>query len=81
MPRQTVTNKTDLLSFGKYKGKSVSLILKTQPGYILQLHAAGLVEFPEDLVIEAEEESESRDPKTTYAARDKRQYTPGAEGL
>jgi hypothetical protein len=80
MSRQSITNKNDLIIFGKYKGKSVGLILKTHPGYILSLHARGLVELPEPLLIEAEEESESRDPKDTYATRDKRQYTPSEKG-
>jgi hypothetical protein len=79
MAQQTVVNKNELLTFGKYQGKTVGLILKTNPGYILSLHARGLVEFPEALILEAEEESESRDPKDTYAARDRRQFTPGME--
>lgn len=54
--RQTVTKKTDLLTFGKYRGKSVRWILLEEPSYILWLHEKEIVSFPEDLIIEAEEE-------------------------
>lgn len=80
MTRQIITNKTDLLSFGKHKGKSVGVVLKTNPGYLLRLNTMGFIELPESLAIEAEEESESRNTRDTYSSRDRRQYTPGEMG-
>jgi hypothetical protein len=52
--RQKVINKNSIITFGKYKDKSVRYILSVEPSYILWLHEKGIVEFPDDIVEEAE---------------------------
>lgn len=58
--QQTITAKHQEFTFGKYKGKTVREVLRTDPGYILWLHENDVVEFPEDLVIEAEENDDAQ---------------------
>lgn len=54
-PRQTIKAKTDLLTFGKHKGHSIEFVLATEPSYVLWLNENGVVEIPDSIVLEAEE--------------------------
>lgn len=42
-------------TFGKHRGETLGQVLRNDPGYILWLHENGVVELPEDVVIEAEQ--------------------------
>jgi hypothetical protein len=53
---QNITKKTDLLTFGKFKGKSIQFILMEQPSYICWLYENDIVSISDDIVIEAESE-------------------------
>jgi hypothetical protein len=53
--RLVIKHRTDLLTFGKYKGKSIQFILAEEPSYILWLHEQEIVSIPEDIIIDAEE--------------------------
>jgi hypothetical protein len=64
--RQTVTSERDILTFGKFRGKSVKQVLLDEPGYILWLHEEEIVAFPEDIVIEAERLDDERDRYEEY---------------
>ena len=51
--RQVVTKRTDVLTFGKHKGKTIAAVLKDEPSYILWLDAEEIVEFPDDVLSDA----------------------------
>jgi uncharacterized protein (DUF3820 family) len=53
MPK--IKARTDRLTFGKYKGKSIQYILDTEPGYIVWLEEENVLEMPEDIYREAQE--------------------------
>ena len=38
MTRQTITSYDDVITFGKYKGKTIDWIAEHNPGYIVWLH-------------------------------------------
>lgn len=52
---QIINKKSDVLTFGKHNGLSIRSVLLDDPSYILWLHEQGIVEFSDDIIIEAEE--------------------------
>ena len=52
--KPVITKKTDLLTFGKFKGKSIQFVLYEQPSYILWLNENDILSISDDIVIEAE---------------------------
>lgn len=58
--RQVIHSKHDVLTFGKFKGKTIEIALLNDPGYILWLYENEVVELPEDIVIEAENIEEEK---------------------
>lgn len=53
--RQVVKSTMDILTFGKHKGEHVWEVLQVDPQYILWLDEQEIVEFPDDVIIDAEE--------------------------
>lgn len=56
---QVINKKSDVLTFGKHNGLSIRSILLDDPSYILWLHEQGIVEFPDDIILEAEENDDT----------------------
>ena len=50
-----ITLKLEVFDFGKHKGETLSSVLKRDPQYILWLYENEIVDFPESIVIEAEQ--------------------------
>lgn len=53
--KQKIKNEHDELTFGKYKGKSIAQVLLDEPSYILWLYEEEIIDFPEDIIIKAEQ--------------------------
>jgi len=53
--RQVVKHKTDVFTFGKFKGKTVRHVLENDPSYIIWLHEEKIVEFPQSILDNAED--------------------------
>lgn len=49
-PIQTIKAQSEILTFGKYKHKTVQHILRTDPSYILWLDQERIVSFPGDII-------------------------------
>lgn len=58
--RQVIKGKNNALNFGKHKGASIRQVLLSDPEYILWLYEQEIVDFPEDIIIEAEERSDGK---------------------
>ena len=56
-PKQTITKKSEILSFGKYKDRTIRFILTTEASYILWLDKNEIVEFEESIIEDAEQMS------------------------
>lgn len=52
--RQIISSRDDELTFGKHKGKSIYWILEHEPGYILWLSDEKIVQFPVDILEDAQ---------------------------
>jgi len=57
---QTVKSPSDVLTFGKHKGETVRHVVQTDPAYILWLYEEEIVDFPEDVILEAERIEDER---------------------
>jgi hypothetical protein len=64
--RQTVKSYDDVISFGKFKGKSFGYIAKVQPSYLCWLNDEKIVDMPEDMVEAALNDSEILDPRLEF---------------
>lgn len=53
--KYTLRERTDKLSFGKYKGKTIEYVLNENPSYILWLDREQIVYLPTPVISEAEE--------------------------
>lgn len=58
--KQSVNNKSDVLVFGKHKGKTVQKILDEEASYILWLDKEEIVEFPKKIIEEAVEKADDQ---------------------
>lgn len=56
--RQIITQQSEILTFGKYKLKTVQHILRKDPSYILWLHEEKIVKFPDEIIQLAEDKLE-----------------------
>ena len=61
-PRQNITKETDILTFGKFKGKSIQYVLIEEASYICWLYENDIVSFidAEDIAIKAEQLAEEQ---------------------
>lgn len=59
--RQIISSRDDELTFGKHKGRSVYWILEHEPGYILWLSDEKIVQFPDEILNDADEYSREED--------------------
>ena len=59
--RQIISRPEDELTFGKHKGKSIEWILEHEPGYILWLSDEKIVQFPVEILDDAEIYSREED--------------------
>ena len=48
--RQKVTWYEDIITFGKYKGKTIDWIAENDPSYIIWLNDEQVVDFPAEIV-------------------------------
>lgn len=64
--RQIITKKSEILTFGKYKYKTVQHILRTEPSYILWLHEEKIVKFPQGILDNAEDSVIENDDYGNY---------------
>ena len=48
--RQKVTRYEDVITFGKYKGKTIEWIAENDPSYIVWLNDEQIVDFPDEIV-------------------------------
>lgn len=55
-----MTSKLEEFDFGKHKGETLSSVLRRDPGYILWLYEKEIVDFPESIVIEAEQNDDDK---------------------
>ena len=60
--RQKVTKVTDILTFGKYKGKNIDFVLGEEPSYLLWLDENEIVEFSDDIYNLAEKHDRDNNP-------------------
>lgn len=51
--RQIITQQSEILTFGKYRHKTVQHVLRTDPNYIIWLAENKIVKFPQDVVDDA----------------------------
>lgn len=51
--KQTVNSYDDIITFGKYAGKTIGQIADENPGYIVWLSELELVNFPDDILDDA----------------------------
>lgn len=58
--KYTLRERTDKLSFGKYKGKTIEYVLNENPSYILWLDREQIVYLPTPIISEAEEKLSHR---------------------
>ena len=58
--RQIIKTKNDALNFGKYRDATIHHVLINEASYILWLNEKEICQFPEDIIIEAEELSEEQ---------------------
>lgn len=63
--RQTVRDYSDIMSFGKWKGKSFKTIADTDPSYLVWLNNEEIVDMPKEMV-EAALSDWQDDPKHEY---------------
>jgi len=64
--RQIVKSYDDVITFGKFKGKTFKVIAEVQPSYLCWLNDEEIVDMPEDMVIAALEDSEVLDPRFEF---------------
>lgn len=64
--RQIISSRDDELTFGKHKGKSIYWILEHEPGYILWLDDEKIVQFPVEIVNDADMYSREEDDFMDY---------------
>jgi hypothetical protein len=64
--RQKVTKKSDVITFGKYKGVTVADILSKEASYILWLDTKEIVDFSEDLIEIAETKANEQHREWLY---------------
>jgi len=61
--RQKIKHKLDIFTFGKFKGKTVRYVLEHEPSYILWLVDNQIVDFPQEIIDNAEDANwEIKDP-------------------
>jgi uncharacterized protein (DUF3820 family) len=65
-PRMKVTTEDDIITFGKYKGKSFGFIIDIKPDYIIWLASEGIVEFDAGILDCAEIASAINMPPEEY---------------
>lgn len=54
-PKYLIKVRTDFLTFGKHKGRTIQYILDEEPSYIIWLVEEDIVEIPDDIYQEAQE--------------------------
>lgn len=59
--RQIIASRDDELTFGKHKGKTVYWILEHEPSYILWLSDEKIVQFPDEILNNADEYEADKD--------------------
>lgn len=64
--RQTVKSYDDVITFGKFKGKTFGFIAEKQPSYLCWLNDEEIVDMPEDMVEAALNDSEALDPRCEF---------------
>lgn len=68
--RQIISSRDDELTFGKHKGKSIYWILEHEPNYILWAYDERIIQFPREIVDDAETYSREEDdyPGANYSS-------------
>ncbi len=64
--RQAISTLADVLTFGKYRGKTVGEVIDLNPGYILWLVDENVIEMPEDMYEGACEEDANQSPPEEF---------------
>ena len=47
---QEITKQSEILTFGKYKHKTIQYVLRIDPSYILWLNREDVVKFPQEIL-------------------------------
>ena len=53
--KQNIRSVSDVLNFGKHKGKTVEWVIENEPGYILWMHDEKVVKISKEIVDMADE--------------------------
>ena len=53
--KQTITQQSEILLFGKYKHCTIQHVLRIEPSYILWLASEKIVQFPQDILDQADD--------------------------
>lgn len=67
--RQVVTGYQDILTFGKFKGKTVRWIANEEPSYIIWLDEEKIVTFPDEVLDNAISDDANNSPPEDYFLR------------
>lgn len=54
-PAYQIKARSDVMTFGQYKDRTVEWVLEKHPEYIVWLHEEKICEIPSDILVEAEE--------------------------